>query len=524
MFVLTLWVVYYFFQQGEIGSTAVSAFFGMYFTFVVVVLIADVYHRAVVLPRLREKERARLEQERLDSESGEMQNPPLQSAQSEDTQVAGQTQVNTTLELAPTSAAAGQGGLEAFNDDPSPVTSQVQAPKKRSLFRKGVDSIMVLFSNYEDEEGRNSTQDAGWGSSLAVNADHADTPVAWHGKDGILRRSTLSEDSEQDNQPSGWDPNASYARLLDGVDNMCTADGISAGGLTIGWVDAFVRNKRELQTHFAEHWRDIFENEENNMFDKIFLVLEFPFTALRMLTVPIPCDGYYCRALVALSFALTPLWIAVYFWMGYSSNLFFTGGGFPWIEFLTGVAIIISCFLIRFAPVEAEHLSLNVSAPIAFLGFVVAATWIDTIAGQLVSLLTFLGVICRIPGSIMGLTILAWGNSMGDLSANMTMARKGLANMAITACFAGPVFNILIGLGGGFTKLNHDQGVDSTEVELSPAIEVGFIFLIVNCLLVLVSGILINRGHIPKGYGYVAVALYVIYVIASLYLQFSGNE
>ena len=101
---------------------------------------------------------------------------------------------------------------------------------------------------------------------------------------------------------------------------------------------------------------------------------------------------------MALSLAFVPLWIAVYFWMGYSSNLFFTGGGFPWIEFLTGVAIIISCFLIRFAPVEAEHLSLNVSAPIAFLGFVVAATWIDTIAGQLVSLLTFLGVICRIPG------------------------------------------------------------------------------------------------------------------------------
>jgi Ca2+/Na+ antiporter len=34
----------------------------------------------------------------------------------------------------------------------------------------------------------------------------------------------------------------------------------------------------------------------------------------------------------------------------------------------------------------------------------------------------------------------------------MTMARKGLANMAMTACFAGPVFNILIGLGLGLSS------------------------------------------------------------------------
>jgi len=70
-----------------------------------------------------------------------------------------------------------------------------------------------------------------------------------------------------------------------------------------------------------------------------------------------------------------------------------------------------------------------------------------------VALLEFLGVTLRIPNSIMGLTILAWGNSMADLSANVTMARKGLANMAITACFAGPLFNILIGLGAGFGLL-----------------------------------------------------------------------
>ena len=153
-----------------------------------------------------------------------------------------------------------------------------------------------------------------------------------------------------------------------------------------------------------------------------------------------------------------------------------------------------------------------------------AATWIDTIADQLVRLLTLLGVICRIPGSIMGLTVLAWGNSMGDLSANMTMAKKGLANMAITACFAGPVFNILIGLGGGFTKLNVSSNQEYAEVELSPPISLGFLFLMCNCILVLFCGVVWNRGHIPKGYGYIALTLYVLYVVSSVWLQFKYND
>ena len=74
-------------------------------------------------------------------------------------------------------------------------------------------------------------------------------------------------------------------------------------------------------------------------------------------------------------------------------------------------------------------MALILATPLALYGFVIAATWIDFVADHLVSLLDFMGIVLHIPGQIMGLTILAWGNSMGDLSANMTMARKGLANM-----------------------------------------------------------------------------------------------
>ena len=73
-------------------------------------------------------------------------------------------------------------------------------------------------------------------------------------------------------------------------------------------------------------------------------------------------------------------------------------------------------------------MSILMKIPISLYGFFIAATWIDTIADALVGLLQFLGTISRIPSSILGVTVLAWGNSVGDLSANLAMARKGICH------------------------------------------------------------------------------------------------
>ena len=51
------------------------------------------------------------------------------------------------------------------------------------------------------------------------------------------------------------------------------------------------------------------------------------------------------------------------------------------------------------------------------------------------------------PKSLFGLTILAWGNCLGDMSADMAMTKKGFGEMAITGTMAGPIFNILMGQG-----------------------------------------------------------------------------
>ncbi|KAF1943400.1 sodium/calcium exchanger protein-like protein [Clathrospora elynae] len=84
---------------------------------------------------------------------------------------------------------------------------------------------------------------------------------------------------------------------------------------------------------------------------------------------------------------------------------------------------------------------------LCFLGFAVAIAWISTIANEVVGVLRTLGVILNMSDAILGLTIFAVGNSLGDLVADITVARLGFPIMALSACFGGPMLNILLGVG-----------------------------------------------------------------------------
>ena len=237
-------------------------------------------------------------------------------------------------------------------------------------------------------------------------------------------------------------------------------------------------------------------------------------------TVPIPVEGYYNRGVVALATVVSPVWFAYYLWNGHDINLL---SGDSWFFFLIFwlISAFVAAMVLRYAPGGDGSMAMGVAAPLALYGFILAATWIDYVADNLVSLLDFIGIVLHIPGAIMGLTVLAWGNSMGDLSANMTMARKGLANMAMTACFAGPVFNILIGLGLGFSSLASKTGHSETSVSLNAAVKTGFLFVLLNCISILATGLYFGRGRIESYYGYTALALYTLYIISSMTLQFS---
>lgn len=69
------------------------------------------------------------------------------------------------------------------------------------------------------------------------------------------------------------------------------------------------------------------------------------------------------------------------------------------------------------------------------------------LANIIVDILILFECISGISAALLGLTVLSWGNSIGDAFASIAISKKGFGEMALTGCVAGPVFNLLLGLG-----------------------------------------------------------------------------
>jgi len=181
--------------------------------------------------------------------------------------------------------------------------------------------------------------------------------------------------------------------------------------------------------------------KEMNILEKvIYILVDIPFDFLRRLTIPPSNEDKWDRRFAVI---FPPLSITCFFMM--TGYIDFTGP--PPIAYwiLIGVGCLFS--LITFYTTKQQHAPKRFIILFAFIAFLMSILWIWWTANILIDLLTFFGIIFDIKETFLGITVLAWGNSVGDMMANSAIARKGFAKMAMTGCIAGPLFNLFFGLG-----------------------------------------------------------------------------
>ncbi|XP_027358874.1 cation/calcium exchanger 1-like [Abrus precatorius] len=201
-----------------------------------------------------------------------------------------------------------------------------------------------------------------------------------------------------------------------------------------------IEDKGEKQEGFGN------DSFDCNYWSKFLQVLELPLSLPRKLTIPVVSEEGWSKPYAVISVTLAP----VLFTALCNTQMENVSSRSSLVAYLT--AALIGIVLGNMACVTTKSTSPPRKCLFPWLagGFSMSVTWTYIIAEELVSLLVALGNIIGVSPSILGLTVLAWGNSLGDLIANGAMAKNGGADgaqIAVSGCYAGPMFNILMGLG-----------------------------------------------------------------------------
>ena len=138
------------------------------------------------------------------------------------------------------------------------------------------------------------------------------------------------------------------------------------------------------------------------------------------------------------------------------------------------------------------------------------------LANELLSLLGMIAGIIGLSDAGAGYTMLAMGNAAPDLMVNLAAARNGDAQAALTASYAGAIFNILCSFGVSIAS----SGIGN---EMAVAAKNKFAFnfgLVMTGATLIFCKTLYSNYYLGKSTGIPAIVWYFVFLLCSVWGAF----
>jgi solute carrier family 24 (sodium/potassium/calcium exchanger), member 6 len=278
---------------------------------------------------------------------------------------------------------------------------------------------------------------------------------------------------------------------------------------TFYWQQESMRHRlRRNMLQSLEAWNDI------PLTKRIWLLLESPLILLRDFTIPTLDAGNWNKCYAVAQPIASALFLCYLF--GYSSTIV-ENSTMPTPLLWTLIALPISILVYLLTHHNKPPQDLVLSGLWNLFAFVMSIAWIYTLSKELVVCLGSMGTAFQVSPGFLGLTVLAWGNSIGDLISNTAIARQGFGEMALAGCYGGPVFNILIGLGLSFAYASWRSYPDAYPVQLQTSSILSIAFLY-TCLASTLFIVYWKGFKLDRFLGTYLLALYVAYTVCQIIL------
>ena len=149
---------------------------------------------------------------------------------------------------------------------------------------------------------------------------------------------------------------------------------------------------------------------------------------------------------------------------------------------------------------------------LSLVGFITGLMWIYLLSGEVVSVLQVLGRTLRVPESVMGVTVFAFGNCVGDFATDIALSRMGYPFVGIGAAWGATLLNVFVTFGIG-SMLSNDA-----VISMSPMITVALSALILVTLSNLVV-LVLWRTSMRRTYGIYLIVVWAFAISLGIVLE-----